>query len=37
MRILLAAITASVMLTAPLGAEDAKSHFFTASDGTKIH
>ena len=35
MRILLAACTAAVMLTAPLRAEEAKSRFFTASDGTK--
>jgi pimeloyl-ACP methyl ester carboxylesterase len=37
MRILLTALTAAVLVTAPLGAEDAKSRFFTASDGTKIH
>jgi len=37
MRILLAAFTTAVMLIAPLSAEDARSRFFTASDGTKIH
>ena len=38
MRILLTALTTAVfMFAAPLGAEDAKSRFFTASDGTKIH
>ena len=37
MRILLTALTAAVLATAPLRAEDAKSRFFTASDGTKIH
>ena len=36
MRTMLALVTAA-LVTAPLGAEDAASRFFTASDGVKIH
>lgn len=37
MRTTLALLTAAVLASAPLGAADARSQFFTSSDGLKIH
>lgn len=37
MRTALALLTATVLMTAPIAADDARSQFFTSSDGLKIH